>query len=56
MANPLPAVNDLALTPLEREQRTAASRYVLRAARDREDLHLLLDALGLNTSSTPKES
>ena len=31
-----------------REERVAASRYVLAHARNREDLHLLLDALGLN--------
>jgi len=31
-----------------REERTAASRLVLRQARDREDLRQLLDALGLN--------
>lgn len=31
-----------------REQRRDASRYVLRHARDRDDLRLLLDALGLN--------
>ncbi|MFF9129156.1 hypothetical protein [Streptomyces sp. NPDC014806] len=32
-----------------RAERRDASRYVLRKARDREDLRLLLDALGLNT-------
>ncbi|MFI1287423.1 hypothetical protein ACH4VM_02745 [Streptomyces sp. NPDC020792] len=31
-----------------REQRATASRAVLKAARDRDDLRLLLDALGLN--------
>lgn len=31
-----------------REQRVAASRVVLRKARDADDLRLLLDALGLN--------
>ncbi|MBU8549758.1 hypothetical protein IMX12_13160 [Streptomyces sp. Babs14] len=30
------------------EERVAASRLVLRKARDRQDLRLLLDALGLN--------
>lgn len=33
------------------EQRRAASRVVLRHARSREDLRLLLDALGLNTTT-----
>jgi hypothetical protein len=36
-----------------REERVAASRVVLRAARNREDLRLLLDALGLNNK--PRE-
>jgi hypothetical protein len=31
-----------------REERVAASRAVLAHARNREDLHQLLDALGLN--------
>ena len=31
-----------------REERVAASRLVLRKARDRDDLHLLLEVLGLN--------
>jgi hypothetical protein len=31
-----------------RKQRVKASRVVLRYARDRDDLRLLLDALGLN--------
>ncbi|MFH9977909.1 hypothetical protein ACH4ND_01350 [Streptomyces sp. NPDC017179] len=31
-----------------REERAAASRAVLKQARNREDLRLLLDALGLN--------
>ena len=31
-----------------REERVAASRVALAKARDRDDLHLLLDALGLN--------
>lgn len=39
-------------TPAER---VAASRLVLRKARGRDDLHLLLDALGLNTQ-TSKDS
>lgn len=38
----------LAHAQLSREQRRDASRFVLRHARDREDLHELLDALGLN--------
>jgi hypothetical protein len=33
-----------------REERIAASRLVLRRARDRDDLRQLLDALGLNES------
>jgi hypothetical protein len=33
-----------------REERIAASRLVLRKARDRDDLHQLLDVLGLNES------
>jgi hypothetical protein len=36
-------------TPAER---AAASRLVLRHARNRDDLHLLLDALGLNTQTS----
>lgn len=34
-----------------REERVKASRFVLRNARSREDLHELLDALGLNTTT-----
>lgn len=37
-----------------REERTAASRLVLRKARDREDLRQLLDALGL--TETPRST
>ncbi|MHB9862146.1 hypothetical protein [Streptomyces sp. YIM S03343] len=36
-----------------RAQRAAASRLVLRHARNLADLRLLLDALGLNTTSQP---
>jgi hypothetical protein len=39
-----------------REQRVAASRLVLRKARNRDDLRLLLDALGLNDQTTEGES
>ncbi|MFD7990767.1 hypothetical protein [Streptomyces mexicanus] len=38
-----------------RAERVAASRVVLRHAKSREDLRLLLDALGLN-SQTSKET
>lgn len=51
MGNPLHAANGLSLTPVDRQQRAAASRYLLRAARDHEDLRLLLDALGLNPTT-----
>jgi hypothetical protein len=37
-------------------QRVAASRFVLRKARSREDLRLLLDALGLNTTTSKDNS
>lgn len=37
-----------------REERTAASRLVLRRARDHEDLRQLLDALGL--TETPRST
>ncbi|MGI5443357.1 hypothetical protein ACQEV4_40285 [Streptomyces shenzhenensis] len=43
---------DREVTP---EQRVAASRVVLRHARSRDDLHYLLDLLGLNTQ-TSKEA
>ncbi|WP_328657947.1 hypothetical protein [Streptomyces sp. NBC_00334] len=33
------------------EERVAASRLVLRKARDHDDLHLLLEVLGLNTQA-----
>ena len=33
------------------QERVAASRVVLNAARNRDDLHLLLEALGLNQPS-----
>ena len=33
------------------EERVAASRLVLRKARDRDDLRLLLDVLGLDTQA-----
>jgi len=42
-----------------RAERVAASRVVLRHAKSREDLRLLLDALGLNhhpAQPTPKEA
>jgi hypothetical protein len=39
-----------------REERVAASRFVLRKARSREDLHELLDALGLNTPMPREEA
>ena len=35
------------------EQRVAASRLVLKKARSRDDLRLLLDALGLNEKPPP---
>ncbi|MFJ8555276.1 hypothetical protein [Streptomyces sp. NPDC093676] len=35
-----------------REQRRDASRYVLKRARNKEDLHLLMEALGLNTPAS----
>lgn len=35
-----------------RAERVAASRAVLKRARNRDDLHLLLDALGLNDRPT----
>lgn len=38
------------------EERRAASRAVLKAARDRDDLRLLLDALGLNTQPAKDNS
>jgi hypothetical protein len=41
----------LASSQNSREERVLASRFVLRRARSREDLHELLDALGLNTPS-----
>jgi hypothetical protein len=34
------------------EERVAAARIVLRKARDRDDLHLLLDALGLDEQTS----
>lgn len=37
-------------------ERAAASRLVLRHARDRQDLRLLLDALGLNTQTSKDNS
>jgi len=40
-------------TPAER---AAASRVVLKNARNREDLRLLLDALGLNSQPKTEES
>lgn len=39
-----------------REQRVAASRFVLRKARDKDDLRLLLDALGLNNDPAKETS
>ena len=36
-------------------ERVAASRLVLKKARDRDDLRLLLDALGLNEKPSPGE-
>ncbi|MFB6619436.1 hypothetical protein ACFC5H_09075 [Streptomyces rochei] len=39
-----------------REERAAASRAVLKAARDRGDLRLLLDALGLNNQTSKEAS
>jgi len=38
------------------EERAAASRAVLRRARDRDDLRQLLDALGLNTQTSKDNS
>lgn len=40
------------ITPAEH---VAASRLVQRHARDRDDLHLLLDALGLNAQTSASE-
>ncbi|MFE9936365.1 hypothetical protein [Streptomyces hirsutus] len=39
-----------------REERVAASRVVLQRARDRDDLHQLLDALGLNNDTNQGNS
>lgn len=48
MATELGTAARVAVPP---EERVAASRYVLRHARSRDDLRLLLDALGLNTTT-----
>ena len=48
------AIDKAARVPLSQTTpavRVAASRVVLRYARSRADLHELLDALGLNTTS-----
>lgn len=42
----------LRLSENTREERVKASRFVLSKARSREDLHELLDALGLNTTTS----
>lgn len=44
----LTGTEHLTAAPNSRKERVAASRYVLKRARSREDLHELLDALGLN--------
>ncbi len=43
------------LHPNTARERVAASRVVLAYARSREDLHGLLEALGLNTSHPTRE-
>jgi hypothetical protein len=44
------------LHPTTAEERVAASRVVLAHATSREDLHELLDALGLNTTQPREEA
>lgn len=51
MSNPQP-LGRLGLSENTPAEKVAASRFVLRHARSREDLHELLDALGLNTTTT----
>ncbi|HKX45271.1 MAG TPA: hypothetical protein VFF37_05045 [Streptomyces sp.] len=55
MSNPQP-LGRLGLSENTPAEKVAASRFVLRHARSREDLHELLDALGLNTTTSKGDS
>lgn len=54
MSNPQPIVR-LGLHENSPAEKRDASRFVLRHARSRRDLHELLDALGLNTTTSKGE-